>query len=475
MMIMRSLWRVAANTGRCTCAESAARTLATIPEDEKAWETVYQREIPRTLEEMGTMLGKEVDSPLDARLLKVAVIGLPNSGKSTLINKLVGWRVCSVSSKVHTTEVCAQAIHNIGSTQLVFLDTPGLVTQEEVTKHRLKRSLLTEAEMSLQEADLMAVVHDASNHFTRHSLHPRVLRLLVLYPTIPSVLVLNKTDRTKCKQNLLDMTRLLTGGTVGGQKSHNVIVKPSVINKEKLIKEALSFENCSLTSRHHQTDDSSILCRNDIPLVKSDKDKLENMKNKLDDSGSLSGNHLFSSSSDINSFVEKDILEGRVHLTEHQVGAFVKDQKSWPKFKEVFMISALDGFGVDDFRDFLVSSAYSSPWIFSSQVVTDQNPQDIAVMTVREKFLDAYGKEIPYTLEFKVEYWELSDSEVVNIVIQVGCKRRGLARLLVGQGGISVSRIARRAEQSLRNTYRTEVRLRLNIVCNASLKNSKKH
>lgn len=49
-------------------------------------------------------------------------------------------------------------------------------------------------------------------------------------------------------------------------------------------------------------------------------------------------------------------------------------------------------------------------WNISLQVVTDQNPQEIAVMTVREKFLDLLGKEIPYTLHFKVEYWDLSDS-----------------------------------------------------------------
>lgn len=44
------------------------------------------------------------------------------------------------------------------------------------------------------------------------------------------------------------------------------------------------------------------------------------------------------------------------------------------------------------------------------QVVTDQNPEDIALMTVREKFLEYFKQEIPYTLKFSVEYWDLTET-----------------------------------------------------------------
>lgn len=94
------------------------------------------------------------------RLLKVAIVGVPNAGKSSLINSIVQrsvgiydmrnvkilcyiWlgtlyncvlQICPYSCKVHTTKSSARAIQSVGDTQLVFLDTPGLVDSKEIKK-----------------------------------------------------------------------------------------------------------------------------------------------------------------------------------------------------------------------------------------------------------------------------------------------------------------------------------------------------
>ncbi|XP_066988688.1 GTPase Era, mitochondrial [Macrobrachium rosenbergii] len=401
-------------------------------DSEAEWNRLCQRRVPKTIQEMSLLLGGEVDSPPNAKLLKVAIIGVPNSGKSTLINVLMRWRVCSVSSKVHTTRINARAILNHGSTQLVFLDTPGLVTHDEVSRHGLERSLLMEAEKSLLNADLMAVVHDMSNHHAHNELHPTVLRLLALYPDMPSILILNKLDVLKSKRRLLDSTRLLTEGVVGGMVAQKKIEKTQDLDKEILIQKAFNRKQKLLKKESENTP----------PQV--------NGKTGLTESA--------------------DTLENYSQLTQHEVPEFIKDRKGWPYFQDVFMISALKESGVDDLRNYLLSKAYSSAWLFSSEVVTDQNPEEIALMTVREKFLETFKNEIPYTVKFDIELWDVSESELMNISVQVRCRRKGLTQFIVGSGGFRIANVIREAEEELCRTFRTRVCLKINVVYDASMK-----
>ena len=62
----------------------------------------------------------------ETRFGSVAVLGLPNAGKSTLVNRLAGSRVSIVTHKAQTTRVRVRGIGIFGATQAVFVDTPGL-------------------------------------------------------------------------------------------------------------------------------------------------------------------------------------------------------------------------------------------------------------------------------------------------------------------------------------------------------------
>ncbi|XP_065346362.1 GTPase Era, mitochondrial [Cloeon dipterum] len=146
------------------------------------------------------------------RILRIAVIGLPNAGKSTLINQIMERRVCATSMKVHTTDRKARAIDNTGNTQLVFLDTPGLVTQAEIKRHSLQPSFSLAPLESVKEADMVTVVHDVSNKWTRDFLHRKLLFLLNEFPDKHSILILNKVDALKNKRFLLGLTEKLTKG-----------------------------------------------------------------------------------------------------------------------------------------------------------------------------------------------------------------------------------------------------------------------
>ncbi|KAH8289004.1 hypothetical protein KR054_010282 [Drosophila jambulina] len=158
------------------------------------------------------------NSNQEQRSLHIAVIGVPNVGKSTFINNIINHRVCPTSAKVHTTRQSNTAICTAGQTQLVFYDTPGLVTQREIRKHHLEQSFKSAYRHAIQHADVIAVLHDASNGWTRKELHPTVLDTLKAYTHLPSFLVLNKIDALKSKRVLLDLIKTLTNDTLTSRR-----------------------------------------------------------------------------------------------------------------------------------------------------------------------------------------------------------------------------------------------------------------
>ncbi|XP_060852179.1 LOW QUALITY PROTEIN: GTPase Era, mitochondrial [Rhopalosiphum padi] len=164
------------------------------------------------------------------RLLKIAIIGVPNAGKSSIINSIVQRNICPYSCKVHTTRSSVRAVRTVDDTQLVFLDTPGLVDSTEITKYNLEKTFAKDSVNSIEEADIIGVIHDVSNRYTRNRLDPKVLRLLHLYPNKDSFLVLNKIDLLKSKSYLLDLARSLTC-----YKHNNIHVpEPYAMTSEKI-------------------------------------------------------------------------------------------------------------------------------------------------------------------------------------------------------------------------------------------------
>lgn len=118
------------------------------------------------------------------KIIKVAIIGAPNAGKSTFINNLIDHRVCPTSNKVHTTRKTSKAIHVKNNQQMVLFDTPGLVTGREMKKHHLEQTFQSSPRYSIQSSNLIAVIHDISNNWTRNSLHPIVLDTLEFYKKV---------------------------------------------------------------------------------------------------------------------------------------------------------------------------------------------------------------------------------------------------------------------------------------------------
>lgn len=125
----------------------------------------------------------------------VALIGRPNAGKSTLLNRLVGNKLAIVSPRPQTTRNRITGIRNQPGAQIVFVDTPGL----QSAPGPLGEFMRGTAERAIEDVDLVCLVVDATART-----HPDVLVLDAVQAYAgPVFCVLNKTDRVTPKSRLL--------------------------------------------------------------------------------------------------------------------------------------------------------------------------------------------------------------------------------------------------------------------------------
>lgn len=132
----------------------------------------------------------------------IALVGAPNAGKSTLLNRLVGAKVAIVSPKVQTTRSRITGIAIEGDAQLVFIDTPGIFEP----KRRLERSMVAAAWAGAVDADLACLLVDASSGRLRDDVATIAEKLAATGR--PAVLLLNKIDQVRRDKLLALSARL---------------------------------------------------------------------------------------------------------------------------------------------------------------------------------------------------------------------------------------------------------------------------
>jgi len=128
----------------------------------------------------------------------VSLIGRPNSGKSTLLNALIGQKIAIVADKPQTTRTSIQGVLTLPEAQIVFLDTPGIHKADSP----LNKRLMDTVRASLEERDLLLFVADAHRRFSEED---RQAIDILRRTATPAVLVLNKVDLVKEKPNLLPL------------------------------------------------------------------------------------------------------------------------------------------------------------------------------------------------------------------------------------------------------------------------------
>ncbi len=265
----------------------------------------------------------------------VAILGAPNVGKSTLVNRLVGAKVSIVSPKVQTTRSRVRGIRMEGAAQLVLVDTPGIF---ENAKRRLERAMVHAAWSGAQDADAILVLVDAT-------------------------------------KGIDDNTRRIRESLVkSGRKALVAINKIDQVSRANL-----------------------------LPLAAA-----------LDDDVSA---------------------------------------------ERIFMISALDGQGVDDLLNHLLGLLPVGPWLYPEDQLSDISERLLAAEITREKlFLQLY-QELPYSLAVETETWrELRDGSVrIEQIVYVS--RPIHKAMVLGKGGQRIKAVGQDSRIELEELLARRVHL----------------
>ena len=141
----------------------------------------------------------------------VAVLGRPNVGKSTLVNALVGEKVSIVTSKPQTTQLNILGILHNRESQIVFIDTPGLLSERQMKYN--SKALNREAVNALSQADLVLMVVEANTWKRADDYILEHLRDI----NTKAILTVNKVDQFKDKNSILDFLK--------ERSNHNQIIE----------------------------------------------------------------------------------------------------------------------------------------------------------------------------------------------------------------------------------------------------------
>ncbi len=286
----------------------------------------------------------------------VAMVGLPNSGKSTLINRIVGGKISIVSRKAQTTRFRIIGIKTVEDTQLVFIDTPGIFSSNKRSggTKKLNRAMVNAAWSAGADADITLLVIDAYKGIT---------------PELEEILA-------------------------------------------------------SLKERDQKT----LIALNKVDLI-SKKETLLHLVQKLSDDG----------------------------------------------FQTIYMISALDGTGVNELLSSLSEMSPEGPWHYPADQLTTINERLWAAEITREVLLDLVHEEIPYALMVETSQWELFNNGSVKISQTIYVEKDSQKAIILGEKGTKIKQINIQARKSIQTSLGIPVHLFLFVKVDENWKRNKEH
>lgn len=220
-------------------------------------QALHLTEFHRVPHQIAEFQEPEFESPIDAKELDIGILGPPNAGKSSLVNKLVGQDISAVSTKYGTTYDKIQGVYTDinDKTQLVFYDTPGAT---KVSKSIRSKRIITKAWKIIPDCDKILFVVDSVKHLD--IVTKETIKRLLNHKYKPSLLKLMNKIKSLNEEDI-SIDQIL--------KMQEEVKSTDVDN--------LDYEAKTL---------SSVLVMNKIDLV-TNKRKMKSLQEELEDLGSF--------------------------------------------------------------------------------------------------------------------------------------------------------------------------------------------
>lgn len=129
------------------------------------------------------------------------------------------------------------------------------------------------------------------------------------------------------------------------------------------------------------------------------------------------------------------------------------------KFKETFMVSALNGEQMEDFYKYIADNLPESPWYYDEDQISDMPLKLLAAEIVREKLFLYLHHELPYALTVEPELWERREDGSVRAEITIYVERDSQKVIVLGKGGTMIKKIGQAARKEIEDLLEERVHL----------------
>ncbi|SOV83132.1 GTPase Era, putative [Plasmodium sp. gorilla clade G3] len=383
------------------------------------------------------------EQPENAQFLKIALIGAPNAGKSSLLNSILNKTISAVSPKINTTKYDIKGIYTKDNVQLIFIDSPGIIPSHK--KKKFCKELVTYAWKGYEEADLVLFIADAVKRPTHDILN--IVRMLAPknvepYDSESDDESFQNNNINDNRQNIMNKESFndpvdyktqniaYTNNTDNKTPDENNIsqMKYEEMNKnEKFIKYFSKEMEKDLQYYDKSIKENLFKSRKIIRNSYSD-----NIKNNI----TVDHNNEQEQINKKNDFIPPVILVlNKVDLCTHNkwANARAKEYMNNGIFDNIFFISAKYNKGIEELLNYIIKyKTKNQYWVYPKDAITTLSKVQIVEQLINTYIYCWFNKDVPYKIKHHMLSWCVNLDNSLIIEYQIIVRSEKVAKMICG-------------------------------------------